>query len=111
MTKKEHFAMSLFLLIEDDTMPERTAVVSVHNKKCWVCPSGLKKQRKPKKHRGKNSCLEVVKLVEVDSRLSIKCTCHQTCAKVKYSSLYVDNYICSRCMGIAGYKTSVATLS
>lgn len=29
--------------------------------------------------------------MEVDSRLSVKCTCHQTSAKVKYSSLYVHN--------------------
>lgn len=58
----------------------------------------------------RNSCLDFVKLEEVDSRLSVKCTCHQTSAKVKYSSFYVHNYICSRCTSTAGYEMSVAPL-
>lgn len=48
---------------------------------------------KRKNKTEKVSCIDFVKLVEVDSRLSIKCTCHQTSAKVKYITLYVHNYM------------------
>lgn len=35
---------------------------------------------------------DFVKLVEVDSRLRVKCTCHQTSAEVKYIFLHVHKY-------------------
>lgn len=71
------------------------------NNECGTQPSDLKKprmykQQQQQKHRRKKK--DIVKLVEVESRLSIKCTCYQTSAKVEYSSLYVHNYICSRCI-------------
>ena len=51
--KKSTLRCHLFVLFEDDTMLERTAAVSVYNKKCGVRPSGLKKRRKPKNIEGK----------------------------------------------------------
>ena len=62
------------------------------------------------KNKTKKCCLDFVKLLEVDSRLSIKCTCHQTSAKVKYSSQYVHDCICSRCTATAGYETFMITV-
>lgn len=107
---KEHLWMSPFVLFEDNTMLEKADSHEQFPHKCRMRPSRKQCLYILKEKISKSEKANCLDFVEVDSSLSIKCTCHQTSAKVKYITLYVHNYKCSRCTNIAGWHVNGNTI-